>query len=151
MCIFGPGGEHLHTVDVHGGDGPLHHLTWLDDSSVLACCGSEAMVWRVEQEHCEEAGAFATDPAAAITQLAASPDGRYLAAACNNGTVRGVLAGGVSGRGQGGQGFGRGGAGAWEAVVAEACGQGLGGRAVMLAKSIARCLHYVVEVECPAP
>lgn len=90
LCIFGPGGEHLHTLDVSGGEpaGALQHVTWLDESSVLGCCGSEATIWRVDQEQYEEVGTFATNPEAAITQMAMSPNGRYLAAACGNGTVR---------------------------------------------------------------
>lgn len=92
LCIFGPGGEHLHTLDASG-DGSLQHVTWLDESTVLGCCGAEATIWRVDAESYEEVGAYGTTPRAHIGQLAISPDGRYLAAACGNGTVRGAQGG----------------------------------------------------------
>jgi hypothetical protein len=87
LAIFGPGGEHLHTLSAAAG-GPLHQVAWLDDHRVLACCGSEATVWHVEQERADAVAAFGTNPAAAIVTLAAAPSGRYLAAACDNRTVR---------------------------------------------------------------
>jgi hypothetical protein len=97
LCIFGSGGEHLHTLRAGGdGDGaspPLRHATWLDGESVAAACGPDALVWRVDGEAAEAAGAFATNPAAGIERLALSPDGRYLAAGCANRTER--RAGGV--------------------------------------------------------
>lgn len=93
LCIFGPGGEHLHTLDVSSRGDLLQHITWVDDNSVLGCCGTEATIWRVDQEQYKEVGTFATNPEAAITQLAMAPDGRYLAAACDNGTVSGRLRG----------------------------------------------------------
>ncbi|KIY96752.1 hypothetical protein MNEG_11211 [Monoraphidium neglectum] len=90
LCIFGTGGEHLHTLDVSGdaAAGALQHVTWLDENSVLGCCGSEATIWRVDEDQYEEVGTFATNPEAPITQLAMSPNGRYLAAACGNDTVQ---------------------------------------------------------------
>ncbi|KAI8469816.1 MAG: hypothetical protein J3K34DRAFT_521841 [Monoraphidium minutum] len=89
LCIFGPGGEHLHTLDVNdAAAGALQHVTWLDEHTVLGCCGSEATIWRVDQDQYEEVGTFATLAQAHITQLAMSPNGRYLAAACGNNTVQ---------------------------------------------------------------
>ncbi|GBF93927.1 hypothetical protein Rsub_06176 [Raphidocelis subcapitata] len=87
LCIFGPGGEHLHTLDASG-DGSLQHVTWLDEATVLGCCGAEATIWRVDAESYEEAGAYGTNPPAHIAQLAMSPNGRYLAAACGNSTIQ---------------------------------------------------------------
>jgi hypothetical protein len=90
LCIFGPAGELLHTLDVSG-DGAPQHVAWLDDGRVLGCCGGEATIWRVDREQYEEVGSFGTNPSAPIGQMAMSPDGRYLAAACGNDTVGGLL------------------------------------------------------------
>lgn len=87
LGIFGPGGEHLHTLDA-GSDGPLRHVAWLSESSVVCCCGSSATIWHVDREHSEVVRVFGSNPAGAISQLTASPDGQYLAAACENCTVQ---------------------------------------------------------------
>ncbi|KAI8463069.1 MAG: quinon protein alcohol dehydrogenase-like superfamily [Monoraphidium minutum] len=87
LSVFGPGGEQLLTLDA--GEGPaLRHVTWLGNDTLLAARGTEALAWRVGGGAAEGAGSFATNPAAAIAQLALSPDGRHLAAACDNRTVQ---------------------------------------------------------------
>jgi hypothetical protein len=86
--MFGPGGEHLHSVCSPRKGSALQHVVWLDDHHVSAATGTEVTVWRVTQDSCEESGMFGANPAGSILSLAPAPDGRYLAAACNNGTVR---------------------------------------------------------------
>jgi hypothetical protein len=99
LCIFGSGGEHLHSVCSPRKGSALQHVVWLDDHHVSAATATEVTVWRVTQDACEESGMFGANPAGSILSLAPAPDGRYLAAACNNGTVRGwpVVLGGASG------------------------------------------------------
>jgi len=89
LCVFGAGGEHLHTLGAEGSHAFLQQLNWLDDTSVSACSGSEVTVWSVSQEQYQETCVFAAHPNSNITCLAASPNGQYLAAACDNGMVGG--------------------------------------------------------------
>ncbi|GBF87813.1 hypothetical protein Rsub_00524 [Raphidocelis subcapitata] len=87
LCIFGPGGEHLHTLDPSA-PGALRHVAWLDEATVLACSDSEATLWRVGDDAAEPVGALGTNPAAGIVRVCVSPNGRRVAAACDNGTVQ---------------------------------------------------------------
>jgi hypothetical protein len=90
LCVFGAGGEHLHTLSAEGKTADSHHLqlvNWLDDSTVSAVSGHEVSVWSVSQEQYKEVVVFAAIPQVNITLLAASPNGRFLAAACENGMV----------------------------------------------------------------
>lgn len=88
--MFGAGGEHLHTLSAEGKTADTHHLqlvNWLDDSTVSAVSGAEVSVWSVSQEQYKEVVVFAAIPQVNITYMAASPNGRFLAAACENGMV----------------------------------------------------------------
>eukprot|EP00882_Tetradesmus_deserticola_P021798 GHRQ01023599.1.p1 GENE.GHRQ01023599.1~~GHRQ01023599.1.p1 ORF type:complete len:180 (+),score=91.15 GHRQ01023599.1:806-1345(+) len=91
LCVFGAGGEHLHTLSAEGksaGSAPLQLVTWLDDSTLAAACGHEVTVWSVSQEQYKEVVVFAAIPQVNISLLAASPNGQLLAAACDNGMVQ---------------------------------------------------------------
>jgi WD40 repeat protein len=88
LCLFGAGGEHLHTLGAEGSHSQLQQLTWLGDSEVLACSGDEVTVWSVSQDSYKEVHVFAAAPKAAITHLAASPNGRYIAAAFDGGQLQ---------------------------------------------------------------
>lgn len=91
LAVFGPGGEHLHTLDgaaATGGAAPLRFVAWLDAHTVVAAGGAGAAAWRVDDEAAVPAGAFGTNPAGAVAHAALSPDGRFLAAAAANGTLQ---------------------------------------------------------------
>lgn len=90
LCVFGAGGEHLHTLSAEGKTADSHHLqlvNWLDECTVSAVSGAEVSVWRVSAEQYKEVVVFAAIPQVNISLLAASPNGRFLAAACENGMV----------------------------------------------------------------
>lgn len=88
LCVFGQGGEHLHTMDAEGDGASVTQIAWLGDTTVAACCGRELTLWSVGQELYQELGACAPSPADAIVTSAASPDGHLIAAACSSGVIQ---------------------------------------------------------------
>lgn len=100
LCVFGAGGEHLHTLGAEAGSARLCQLSWLGEDQVLACSGEEITVWSVSQEQYKELRTFASTHKAPIHHIATSPNGRFIAAACDNGAVSGLItAGGQEGMG----------------------------------------------------
>lgn len=96
LCVFSAGGEHLQTLGAEGGSSvALQQLSWLGEHEVLACSGEEITVWRISQDKYEELRTFAASNKAPIRHIATSPNGRYIAAACENGavSVRGLFVG----------------------------------------------------------
>jgi WD40 repeat protein len=87
LCLFGAGGEHLFTLGADSGSAQLQQLSWLGDNEVLACSGEEITVWNVTQEQYKELRTFAASNKAPIRHIATSPNGRFIAAACDNGAV----------------------------------------------------------------
>lgn len=87
LCLFGAGGEHLHTLGADSGTAQLQQLSWLGDNEVLACSGEEVTVWQVSQEQYKELRTYAVTNKAPIRHIATSPNGRFIAAACDNGVV----------------------------------------------------------------
>lgn len=88
LCLFGAGGEHLHTLGADSGtNAQLQQLSWLGDNEVLACSGEEITVWHVTQEQYRELRTFAASNKAPIRHIAVSPNGRFIAAACENNAV----------------------------------------------------------------
>lgn len=100
LCLFGAGGEHLHTLGADSGTAQLQQLSWLGDNEVLACSGEEVTVWHVSQEQYKELRTYAATNKAPIRHIATSPNGRFIAAACDNG----VVSEGAAGRARGGGG-----------------------------------------------
>lgn len=97
--MFGAGGEHLHTLGADSGTAQLQQLSWLGDNEVLACSGEEVTVWHVSQEQYKELRTYAATNKAPIRHIATSPNGRFIAAACDNG----VVSEGAAGREEGGE------------------------------------------------
>jgi WD40 repeat protein len=98
LCLFGAGGEHLHTLGADSGTTTqLQQLSWLGDNEVLACSGEEITVWHVTQEQYMELRTYAASNKAPIRHIAVSPNGRFIAAACENNavSVRGHPEGGM--------------------------------------------------------
>lgn len=96
LCLFGAGGEHLHTLGADSGsEAQLQQLSWLGENEVLACSGEEITVWSVTQEQYKELRTFAASNKAPIRHIATSPNGKFIAAACDNGAVSRASDGGT--------------------------------------------------------
>lgn len=87
VCVFGPGGEHLHTIP--GCADGVAALCWVSEHLLAAAVGARIDTWHVTDRTCKPGGTYASlAPAGVISHIAAAPDGRWLAAACSSATVR---------------------------------------------------------------
>lgn len=86
LCIFGPGGEHIHTLTAAGD--AVQQLLWVGDTQIAAASGSQVSLWSIAADQYTEVGTFMANPAATVQRVAASGNGRYLAAALDNDTVQ---------------------------------------------------------------
>ncbi len=76
----------MHTLSASGDD--VQHVLWLGDATLAAASGSQISSWSVTADAYEEVGMHATNPAGVVLRIAASPNGRYLAAALEDGSVQ---------------------------------------------------------------
>jgi hypothetical protein len=66
----------------------VRHVCWLDDASVAACTGTSLTLWKLAPGSADVAAVLSASPAGEMCCVVASPSGRYLAAALDNGTVQ---------------------------------------------------------------
>lgn len=90
VCIFGPGGEHLHTITSH--PEAVTQLVWSTDSKLAVACGARVHTWTVSQSQYHKSAVYTAKPKGAVSTLCSSPDGKYLAAACGASTIQVWLA-----------------------------------------------------------
>lgn len=86
ICIFGSGGEHLHTIPGKGEGVAV--LLWLNATVLAAAAGPAMYTWVVSDTSCVPAQTYISSTSAKISFARCSPDGKCLAAASSNSAVR---------------------------------------------------------------
>ncbi|GFR48719.1 hypothetical protein Agub_g10676, partial [Astrephomene gubernaculifera] len=87
ICVFGPGGEHLHTIP--GSPFPVLSLSWAAPDLLVAAAGPVLHTWQVTQPLCVASDQYtpATVADMPITAVLPLAEGARVAAACCNQTI----------------------------------------------------------------
>lgn len=88
ICVYGPGGEHLHTI-ADANLEPVHSLLWFSDTVLAAVSDCCVQTWHVTAHsfcnrvtYCTSRNTSDIQPVDFICTVAVSPDSTLLAAVC---------------------------------------------------------------------
>lgn len=88
ICVFTATGEHVHTIGPLAG--PVLGLEWRKGGEIAVNIGIAICIFNVDDVSFTPGPQYSADQAA-LTVLASAPNGKMLAAGCNNGSVSSFL------------------------------------------------------------